>query len=192
MSTFWYDLVHLDRLCVIDTGDLSYSDPTTTITLPLADDSLDTAILGPGYGTAAGTVLNLASNTAGTATITSSGNDYSTAQMVVGRGFTFSMELTRPYYTGSGGTVDFDSRLLIREISVALHRTAYATVRTSLNNRAPRSKNFDVNDMSERAMVSAYFNGFADQMQVFLENNQPKPSTFSAVQFIAHHYPRSG
>lgn len=190
--TNWYDVVHLDRLCVIGTSDLSYSDPTTTITLPLTDNTLDTAILGPSYGNNSGKVITLDTNGAGTATIVDAGNDYSTGEIVVGRGYTFQMQLTRPFYTGSGRMADFDAELQIREISANLHRTAYATIRTEMAGRASRSKNYDTNNIQERVLLNAYFNGDAKKMSIFLENNQPKPSTFSSVQFVGHHLPRTG
>ena len=102
MATY-HDLnypIFLDRQLTL-TG--SYSSPSTTWTIPFVDATVDTIVLGAAHGTNAGLILTPDSNVGQAVKVT---GDYSAGTATVGRMFTMTVELSRPFVRDAQGTAD--------------------------------------------------------------------------------------
>ena len=164
---------------------------TTTWTLPggLSDTTITRAVLAT--GTATGSAGDEITVTNASTTVTKAGN-YSGAAAIVGRPFTMSVELTRPFRKDFNGRSDIQAWLQHREITLAHKDSGSYTLRGTMANRTDRTKTFSpVTGLLEVAgKMRANFNGRADQMRVFVENATAKPCTIASVQYRLDYVPR--
>lgn len=186
----WNDVVALDRRFLL-TGSYDGGTDTTTWTLPgsVVDTTLDTAVLGVDFGTSAGDILTVTSAGGTPSTYTVSGQ-YNAGQVSIGRGYTASLELTRPYVTDRAGNADVDAEVDIIEISAALHNTGAARIRWIRSGRTARTRSFDQDPIAERATLRALTGGDASAMQVFIESTGPKPFTCPSIEWTVLYSPR--
>jgi len=181
----WYSIVYLDRLMVL-TG--AYGGANTVWTLSVADSSIDTVVLGPAFGANFGKIVALDS-VAGTAA-TALGVNYSAGACALGRSYTKSVELTRPYVRDRDGQADFDAWLQVKRVSVSFRNTAALKIRSVNPGRSDRTVEMDIDPIVEQGVKRAWLNGSANDMRMFVENDTPKPSTISAVEYDALYSPR--
>lgn len=182
----WYDVVHLDRQMIL-TG--TFGGVNTTWTMPVTDETVDTIILGPDFGANAGKILAPTDVSATTVTLA---GDYSAGPVVIGRSFTMSVELTRPYRRDYNGIADVQARITIRQVTAQYHNTGYLKLRASMNNRTDRTKEIDVDPLDTRGYIKAWFNGNAENMRLFIESTKPKPCTVTALEYIVDYSPMRG
>ena len=183
----WYDIVHLDRIVSL-TG--VHSGGTTTWTLPFNDNTLDTIVLGPSFGsTLHGSILTPTTNTGTSVTLT---GDYSAGPVVIGRGFTKSIELTRPFVRDAQDTADPEAYLTTRKLVARYQNTGYVKIKTTQANRSDREVEYDPATIDRRGDLIAWHNGNAETLRHFLQNDNPKPSTVSMIEFTVDYAPREG
>lgn len=181
----WYDVVHLDRQMIL-TG--VYAAGNTTWTMPITDETIDTIILGPDFDDA-GKILSPDDVTTDTVTLA---GDYSDGPVVIGRSFTMSVELTRPYRRDYNGIADVQARMTLRQMTAQYHNTGNLRLRASMNNRTDRIKELDVDPIDVRGYIKAWFSGNAELMRLFIESTKPKPCTVTALEYILDYEPRRG
>jgi len=172
-------VVYLDRMARL-TGSLNGSD--TEWTFPVSDETVDTIVL------ADGTVLTPTSVSGQTVTFV--GTDYTGQEAIIGRGFTMSAKLTRPYRRDNDKIADIDAKLFIKRIAAFYHNSAGLRIRTVLPNRSDRTKSMDLSAVDAVGDLHAWLNGEAGHMDVYLENTTPKPSTVTAVEYTCDYEPR--
>ena len=169
-----------------------YVNPTTTWTLPggLSDTTITRAVLATGTLTgAAGDEITVTN--AGT-TVTKTGN-YGGASAIIGRPFTMSVELTRPFRKDQNDRADIEAWVQHREIITAHKDTGSYTLRGTMTNRVDRTKTFAPASgiLSSAGTMKSRFNGRADGMRVFIENATAKPCTIASIQYLLDYVPRT-
>lgn len=184
----WYDIVNLDRRFVL-TG--VHAAGTTTWTLPgsVVDTTLDTIVLGPDFGSAAGTILT-ATSAGGTPSTYTVAGSYGAGNAVLGRGYTASLELTRPFVTDQAGNADVDAYVGLISVAATLHLTGAARIRWLRSGRTARTRTFDQDPVAERATLLSWLGGPADETQVFVESTSPKPFTCTGIEWTVDYSPR--
>ena len=181
----WYDLVHLDRM-MVKSGSLSGSN--TVWTLDTTDNTLNAIVLGPDFGADGGKILTSGFTNSG-GTVTYSGTNYTAGEVAIGRQYTMSIELSRPYYRDGNGHADFDAWLGIRYITALYHNAGYLKIKTTMPGRTDRTKTHDVDPVDARGHVRAWHNGNSELIVTTLENDNPKPCTVTAVEWVADYLP---
>lgn len=182
----WYSLVHLDRMFVL-TG--VHAGGVTTWTLPVADETLDTIVLGPDFGDDAGKIV-APDSVVGTA-VTLAG-DHTAGDVAIGRSYVMSVELSRPYQRDAEGNADITALLLVRQVSAMMHNAGAGDIRITDPLRDEHLVGFDVDPIARRKLLTSQGGGNAEDIRIFLENRTPKPSTFTAVEIRGDHEPRLG
>lgn len=182
----WHDNVYLDRKFV-KTG--AFGGGNTTWTISLVDNTIDTVVLGPGFGGNSGKIVAVTS-VAGT--VTATGADYSAGTVCIGRAYSMEIELSQQYWRDRNGNPVFDAELIYRRIAVNHHRTGYLKIESTMANRTTRKKVLDVDPIKERGVLGAWLKGRADLNVIKLINDKPKPSTVTAVEIDADYAPRDG
>jgi len=171
---------------MVVTGSMSGSN--TVWTLPMTDNTLDAIVLGPDFGANSGGVLTSGfSNSSGT--VTYSGANYTAGEVAIGRQYTMSIELTRPYVRGRNGQSDFDAWVDVRYVTALYHNCGYLKIKTTMSNRTDRSKVHDVDPVDARGHVRAWHGGNAELITTTLENDNPKPCTVTALEWLVNYIP---
>lgn len=186
----WYDVVNLDRRFLL-TGSYSAGTGLTTWTLPgtVVDTTLTTAVLGLDFGSAVGDIITITSAGGTPSTYTAVGS-YGAGTAVLGRSYTTSLELSKPYVRDRNGLADLDGRIRITKLIANLHNTGEANIRWTYPNRAARTRTLDVDPIVERGTLIAWPGGDADNMTVYVEAYGPKPFTLSAFEWEGIYQPR--
>jgi len=181
-------VIHLDRMMrVIGTYDANADE--TSWTLPVADDSLDTIVLSNTFGDNAGETLEPDTNSAGT--VTKSG-DWSNGEVVIGRSFTQSIELSRVYVRDRNDRADTDAWVQIRETVASFQDTQGLMIRSRMPRRQDRITRLMGERIRDRDELNAWHNGNASDMRQFLEQSTAKPCTITAVEYMVDYAPRLG
>ena len=183
----WHDIVLLDRKFVVASG--TYSSSNTTWSLGITDNTIDTVVLGPGFGSNSGKIVTVSSSSG---TVTATGVNYSADEVCIGRAYTKSIELSQFYVRGRDGVPDFDSNLTYRRLSVMYHRTGFLRLKATQTNHADRTKELDVDPINERGFLRLWVRGDSSKVKLLIENDKPKPSTVSAIEMDADFVPRDG
>ena len=179
-ATFPYPL-HMDaKIILIGEYDDS-SDPITTVwTLPFADATYDTIVLSSHFGAQAGTVFAPDSITNRKVRLA---GDWSGGKVAIGRSFSRSVKLSRPYRRDSRNVSLIGDRISIQKI-ITEHLNAYGySIRAELTGRASRTKVFAPSAVDAQGEVVAWHSGDAEHLDVYLEDSSVKPSTITALEF---------
>ena len=187
MTISWYALNHLDRQFIL-TGSYDSGADETTWTLPVTDNTVDTIILGPDFQEA-GDIVGPDSVSGNTV---KKDGDWSDGEVAIGRAYTMSIELTRPYIQDRNGNADTDAWVQIRQVVATFHNTGALTIRTSMLNRNDRKREMDVDPIDARGQLTAWHNGNAFEARTFIESYSPKPCTVIGVEFTVDYAPRRG
>ena len=167
---------------------------TTTWTLPYTDSSCDTIVLSDtAFGATNGTVLT---GTPGTLQITKAGN-YSAGFAIIGRPYTMSVELTRPFRRNQNGEAIPSDRIQLGVFYASYRDTGDLTVRAqspAAPARSDRSRAFAaaVGTTVEENEIRFLLSGKAEETRVFLENATPRPSKVTAVRFTGEYQEAQG
>lgn len=192
----WYDVCHLDRWCLVDGGTFTAGDPGdpedfgyTTFTLPYTDNTVDTYVLGPDFAGLAGRTRAVTNNGDGTVVI--GGGDYSSGEIMFGRGYTMMLELSQSYVRDDRGVADIDAGLQIAQVNLSYHNTGKVSIRSTMaDGRAERTSEIDVDPIEERGRLRAWHNGDSELIRHFIENDSPKPCTVTSVEIAGFYSPR--
>ncbi len=181
----WDSLVHLDRMQLL-TGTLSGAD--TVWALTFTDDTIDTIVLGPDFGVNYGKVVEIDSNSGGTVTV--GGVNYTAGEVAIGRAYTMSIELTRPYFRDRNGTADFDAGLQLMQVQTGHNQTGAYTLRAVQAGRSDRTVSLDLATVEKRGSLRGWFQGEVDDISLFIESSSPKPVTVTSVEYAVQYSPR--
>lgn len=175
--TFPYPL-HMDAKAIL-LG--VYVVDTTTWTLPFADATYDSIVLSSQFGSImAGNVLTPDSITNRKVRLA---GDWSGGRVAIGRSFSRSVKLSRPYRRDSAGVSLIGDRISIQKI-ITEHLNAYGySIRAELPSRVSRTKAFAPSAVDAQGEVVAWLSGDAEQLDLYLEDSSVKPSTITALEF---------
>ena len=178
-ATFPYPL-HMDAKIIL-IGEYNAADPErTTWTLPFADATIDTIVLSSQFGRMEGIVLTPDSITNRKVRLA---GDWSGGKVALGRSFSRSVKLSRPYRRDSAGVSLIGDRISIQKI-ITEHLNAHGySIRAELPNRASRTKVFAPSVVDAQGEVVAWLSGDAEQLDIYLEDSSVKPSTITALEF---------
>jgi hypothetical protein len=180
----WFDILHLDRFVEV-TG--TYSNPTTTWNIGFTDNTLDAIVLGPDFGASFGDIITPATNSNGVVTFAA---DHSAGEVIIGRLFPMTVELSREYVRDVNSTAYLDNRATLRELVAMYHQTGALTLKRTMTGRADATVVLDEDPIIERGTLKARFNGDLDQMTLYIQNNTAKPCTIVSLEYILNHRPR--
>jgi len=178
------------RVCVTGTYDAGTG--KTTWTLPFTDDTIDAIVLGSDFTVLNGRVLTPDSNVSGTVQID---GDYSAGQVVIGRLYTKSVELSRPYVRDRNGVADPDARVTMRHIVTQHQNTGEYSIRAVKPTTTTRERTFNnggIDTLEETGSLKAFLQGDTDATIWFLRNASAKPSAISNLEFIVDYAPKDG
>lgn len=175
--------VHLDRKVRL-TG--SYATGVTTWTLPIDDNTLTTVVLAStAFGANNGKVL---AGTYDNGTITFAG-DYSAGPVIIGRPFTMTVELSRPYRRDQASNSVLGDRLQHSVQYFSHLNSGDYTVRATMPSpptRADRTKVFSfatIGGVQEQGETRTLFSGSCEQLRIFVESALPRPVTISGIKY---------
>lgn len=158
----------------------------TAWTLPIVDESLDTVVLADtAFGSLNGTVLD-ALNTSGVVTVE---GDYTDGEVIIGRRYDMSVELSRPYRRNQRGEAVISDRIAHTVQYFAHRNTGDYTVRVAMNAvpaRSDREKAFTVTtvgSLQENGELRTVFGGKAEEARFFVESDSPRPVTITGVKY---------
>ncbi len=186
----WPFEVSLDRkLCLAGV----YSDPNTTWTLPFTDTTIDTIVLSDDFGEEE--VIIPADSNNGTAVVAA--GDWSAGMAMLGRLFAFSIELTRPFRRRFDGTAELDVWTTINKIAAGYRSSGTFNIRVSYPDRddltfALPTQVENVLSSAAIKLLTAWVQGNADDMRIFLESTTAKTVIIPTVDIYCHHQPNRG
>ena len=109
--------------------------------------------------------------------------DWSGGKVALGRSFSRSVKLSRPYRRDSAGVSLIGDRISIQKI-ITEHLNAHGySIRAELPNRASRTKVFAPSVVDAQGEVIAWPSGDAEQLDIYLEDSSVKPSTITALEY---------
>ena len=189
-TTGWDYPVRLDNR-VTKTG--VYAGGWTTWTLDVPDATLDTAVLGPAFGSSAGTVLSL--NRVHASAYKTAG-DYSAGDVQLGRGYTMRAVLSRPYIRSEDGSTILDGTVRIHKFITNHKDTGEYTLQVEHTRRASsktRSKTFTPTfDLIEpEGSFQMLVKGRAVDATLSISSTSPKPCIITAAEYVCSWSPRS-
>jgi len=186
----WPFEVALDRkLCLVG----AYSDPNTTWTLPFTDSTIDTIVLSSDFGEDA--IIIPADSNDGTSVVAA--GDWSAGMAMLGRLFAFSVELTRPFRRRFDGTAELDVWTTINRIAAGYRSSGPFNIRISYPDRDDITFAFptqaeNVLSSANIDLLTAWVQGNAENMRVFLESTTAKPVIIPSIDVYCNHQPHRG
>lgn len=148
-------LVHLDHKVKL-TGTYNSTTNTTTWTTPYADEDL-TVVLGGGFGTDAGTVLNTSQPTS--TTITALGN-YSAHPVYVGELYTMRYQLSEIFFKDNNDKSSITHyQLMLKNLEVLYTKTGYLRIEVTPDRRSPYVYTFSGNMVGSTVLGTIPVNG---------------------------------
>ena len=188
-DTDWPYVVHLDRL-IEATGTFAAGTGYTTWSLGLTDATIDTAVLGPDF-TTPGTVITVAT-VPGDATKVRALGDYTAGEVRLGRSYTMTLELSRPFVRDRNGTAQMGGVLQVRKIIATHQNTGAYTLTRAMTDRADKSVEFEPDDIEEFGIVQAWLNGNSEDAQWLITSDSPKPVAIASVEYHTDFAARAG
>ena len=160
-----------------------YSSPNTTWTLPINDESVDTIVLGPDFGDDAYSSLTPDSVSGSTVTIA---GDYSAGECIIGRSYSASVQLSRPYLKDYQGNSIMNASLYMNRIVLHYENTSDFSVRVSITGFDDQTSVFTTGDNSlDTGEHIAWLTGkIDDTTEIYIENNSYTPSTITSVEIL--------
>jgi len=167
-----------------------HSGGTTTWTLPYTDPGIDAIVLGPAFGSSAGTILTPASVVSNT--VTASGN-YSAGVAALGRRYTASVVFSRPYVRDQNGRAEADAYITIRKLTAFYTRSGSFNIKSTQTSRAARTKTFEAAlGLRSDGELEAWLNGNTRTIEHFIDSTSPRPFTVNGIQYDLDYSTRSG
>lgn len=172
--------IHMDRIMLL-TGSYNSGTGLTTWTLPdsLSDTSINRAVETTS-GITPGNVVNVTS--AGT-TVTATG-DYSAASMYLGRSFTSSVTLTRPYIRDERGIADTNLGLLQQRMILSHKDTGAYSVTVARDYGSSVSFPFTTPTTIATGLFQAWALGDWDRMTVSISTTGVLGMNITGIQYV--------
>lgn len=176
--------IHMDRQQVL-TGVFNAGEDRTEFDIGFLDDSVDTIVLGPGFGGAAGT--NFPTERLDSSTIAAP-SDISADTCFVGTGFEYRLDMSQPFLTDEQGNPLLDGELQLFALVTNHKETAIYDVEIVSPGRVKRTHVLqtivDVPTLLTGTLTSQ-IQGNSKITTVSITNNSPYPSTVSSAEWIA-------
>lgn len=189
-TTGWAYVVHLDRQATL-TGVYAAGPNKTTWTQPFSDSTPNTVVLGPAFGASSGLVLTPTRISATTVEIA---GDFSAGQVVLGRKYTKSVELSRVFHQDANRISDIEGTVFLREMLVQHSESGEYKLRLVKPGRADRVLTFTPPTgtlIEALGQMRMHMIGDTRDARIFVENDSPKPSTISTVDYVADYTTRA-
>ena len=180
----WPYQVCIDRATLL-TG--VFASGTTTWTVPYKDTTLDSIVLGPDFGTFAGTVVDVASAVVSGATtlVTATGN-YATGVAAVGRSYLSRVRLSTPQLKDGRGFATNGVELWLEEINPVFQDLGSVTFRRSMSGVDDTEQTISEIgfDTFKNAKARLLFNGAMDDTTIYVESTSPKPFVLTSIEYL--------
>ncbi len=189
--------VHLDRQYALQGV---FNSPNTEWTLPISDASMATTniwiVLSDAFTSIADTAKTMHIGVTDTdlrpaisGDVVSVVGNFTDDIAIVGRSFTMSVELSKPYIRDRNGDADIDAWLSIQQIVTAHHVSGpYSLVRTYAGDSTSYTETFnpastEVTDAV--GILRAWFSGEAKDMTITINSTNSFPVTIPSVRYLA-------
>lgn len=180
----WPYQVCIDRVTLL-TG--VHAGGTTTWTVPYKDETLNSVVLGPDFGSLAGTIVTVtgASLSGSTTLVTATGN-YSGGVAAVGRTYTSRLRLVRPKLKDNRGIATIGTNLWLEEINPVFQDVGSVTFRRSMSGVTDTEQTIEEtsNGIFASAEGNLLFNGAIDDLTIYVESDSPKPFTLCSMEYF--------
>lgn len=185
-----YDFpVRLDNRLTL-TGVLAAGE--TTWTLPVADSSVDTAVLSTAFGSDSGNTVAL---TEVDSTHVKATGDFTAGTAQVGRGYTMNLELSRLYIRDRQGVSRIDGSLGIKTLTLSHTNTGTYIVRVEQTNRTTRDRTFTPagGNTEEQGQTNTFVRGRAGEsgLKVSIRSTTPQPVNITSGEYLAEFISRN-
>lgn len=175
----------------------TYENGITTWTLPSTDPLVNRIVLGDGFDDLAGAILvplNIIDNRV---MVT---GDFTADYCTLGREFAANATLNRPVPRRPDGTPIQRGRVTVREVvarhfntggySVVAEWTGQGSVRTRTKRFSGKMDSNNLTQLSYDGTLTARHNGFAESMDIRIENNETRPHTIVSAEVMYDFVPR--
>jgi hypothetical protein len=189
--------LHMDRKVSI-TGSYSSSTKKTSWTLPFLDEGMDTVVLGGGWGSRAGTVLETtADHTGGTTVLTVTG-DWSDYPAFCGKSYLSEGELSPLYVKDRDGQV-VNGVLSVLKMIVYFDDTPYFEVDIQPNKREVSTRRYISNRLGSSSIgqfsqedygqTAIRVRGKGRDTKITFKSRSPLPMLITNIDFICNFNP---
>jgi hypothetical protein len=156
----------------------------TTWTLPLADETYNCIVLSSDFDDDEGKVVAVANNT-GSSVIAD--GDYSSGEVCLGRKFTLSIELTRPFARARDGAARLDIAVNLKKLLTNHVGTGSYTLRCVQDGYTTQSVTFDAGDgQTATGTFEGWFMGSFDDIRLLIETSDPRPFVITGLRYICN------
>jgi len=188
---------HMDRKVSV-TGSYSSATKMTTFTCPFEDANIDTVILADQWGDRKGQVIASTNTTTGGVTTLTVSGDFSTYPAILGKSFTMSAQLTRPFVKDQNQIV-VQGTTQIRLMDVLFKNTTTFTVEITPRGRPTKTQKYNAarygsavfgqtsTDDFGRYRTTVF--GSASDTDIVLKNDTPFPSLFTNLEYTLNFVP---
>ncbi len=188
---------HVDKKIVM-TGTYSSTTKLTSFVLPFVDDNMDTVILGEQWGDKKGQMISSTTTTSGGTTKVTISGDYSTYPVILGKSYSMSVQLTRPFVKDENQIV-IQGNVQIKTIDLLFKDTSTFKVEISQSGRPTKTRKFNAAkygsaifgqpSTKDFGRFRAQVFGPADDTVISLKNDTPFPSLFTSLEYIVNFVP---
>lgn len=166
----------------------------TTWTIPFHDETINTIVLSDDFGTTAGTVLTPETIDGMSFSIA---GDYSGGCVMLGRLYSFSIELSKVFRRGFQGIADIDAWTTVTKIIAAFRASGPFQLRAALAGFPDRIERFN---NPEAPLISgagiqelvAFFTGPGREMRLFIESTSAAPLVIPSIDIELDEESRRG
>ena len=185
MNSNWLPTANLDRRFVLQ-GVVAGA--FTVWTLPIVDETINRIVLGPDFGESAGTELTPDFVTGRHAW---KAGDYSAGCAIVGRAYTMSVELTRPFVRDRDGNADLNGRVFVKNLTLGYQNSRRFNVRQADIDGIRSDATLAMDDvvLTERGSFRAWVNGRPEEQNVFIESPWPEPLSVPSIEWLVDYRP---
>jgi len=186
MSTFnWVPNAKLDRRLVL-IGTYNAGTDKTSWILPIDDQTIDTAILGPAFGELEGKVLYPLETSA---LLAKYRGNHSAGLVVLGRSFDMTLVPSQPYLRGESGNAVIGGRLFLRHMTVMHQNTGYYEITIEETSRKTRAEVLSKTDVEDHGSVKLWLGSESGAQTLTIGSDSPLPATITALEFDADFSP---
>ncbi len=186
---------NMDRKVIV-TGVYDSGTKLTTFTLPFADSSMDTVILGDQWGVRKGQVITSSTPTSTTLTVSGNFSDY---PVIIGKSYTMEAELSPPFVKDDSDIV-VQGNLQLRNLDILFQDASVFTVEVTPRGRPTTTRKFissrfgsavfGQQDIQETGRYRLPIRGNASDTKIVIKNDTPFPSLFTNLEFTGGFTPR--
>jgi len=189
--------LHMDRKVSV-TGSYSSSTKTTSWTLPFKDENMDLVVLGGGWESRAGTILEPTVDNSGSTTVLSVIGDWSDYPAFCGKSYETSVQLSPLYVKDQNGQV-VDGVLSVLRMITHFDDTPFFEVDVQPKGRAAKTKRYISNRLgssytgqftqADYGQVPISIKGKGRDTKITFKSSSPLPMLITNLDFICNFAP---